>query len=289
MTIDSDLRTISRLQADLVNLHRKDAEQAAKVADYTRRMHAASAQATRASSPSVAQSRVRDAERFARDLERAQNQRASLAKSIGQKTAEIARIQQLLTAKQKTAAKKALESDRAIRSQQDARIRELEERALPSIGMAALTGKTVTKPHDVFISHAWEDKEGFVRALAEKCREAGIDAWYDEYSLKWGDSLRQAIDRGLSGAYFGVVVLSENFFKKEWTNYELDGLLQKESSGRGAVLPIWYKVTKDEVEAFSPSLANRLALNTANVTIDEIVQELATRVGELRPKSHEPE
>jgi hypothetical protein len=45
---------------------------------------------------------------------------------------------------------------------------------------------------DIFISHASEDKETFVRGLARELQEAGWRVWYDEFSLSAGDSLREA-------------------------------------------------------------------------------------------------
>ena len=84
--------------------------------------------------------------------------------------------------------------------------------------------------YDVFISHASEDKSHFVRELAIKLEEQQIIVWYDEFSLKPGSSLRRSIDFGLSKSRFGIVVLSNNFFKKEWPNWELDGLVARQNS-----------------------------------------------------------
>ena len=70
---------------------------------------------------------------------------------------------------------------------------------------------------DAFISHAWDDKDTFVRKLAERLQKQRIEVWYDEFSLKAGDSLRRSIDFGLSKSRFGVVILSYNFFNKQWT------------------------------------------------------------------------
>jgi hypothetical protein len=39
--------------------------------------------------------------------------------------------------------------------------------------------------------------------------------WFDEFTLKVGDSLRRTIDHGLGYSRFGVVVLSPAFFAKE--------------------------------------------------------------------------
>src|SRR5262249_18319996 len=57
--------------------------------------------------------------------------------------------------------------------------------------------------YDVFISHASEDKDAFVRPLAKALRSAGIRVWYDEFTLKWGASLRESIDRGLATSRYG--------------------------------------------------------------------------------------
>ena len=80
--------------------------------------------------------------------------------------------------------------------------------------------------YDLFICHASEDKDDFVRPLAENLRANHLDVWYDEFSLIPGRSIRQAIDLGLAKSRFGIVVLSTNFFNKEWPQWELDGLVQ---------------------------------------------------------------
>ena len=51
---------------------------------------------------------------------------------------------------------------------------------------------------DLFIAHASEDKDEFVRPLAGRLEELGASVWYDEFQLKPGDSLISTIDRGLA-------------------------------------------------------------------------------------------
>lgn len=131
------------------------------------------------------------------------------------------------------------------------------------------------REHDVFISHASEDKEEIVRPLALALRNAGLSVWYDEFELRIGDSLRQKIDKGLAKSKFGIVVLSKNFIKKGWANYELDGIITRVVSGEQVLLPIWHNITKQEVIDFSPSIADKLARNTANFTVNEIAEEIA--------------
>lgn len=132
-----------------------------------------------------------------------------------------------------------------------------------------------SKEYDVFISHASEDKDTVVRPLAISLKNKGLTVWYDEFELKIGDSLRRKIDQGLSKSKFGIVVISRSFIKKGWTNYELDGLMTKTISGQQILLPIWHDITKQEVIDYSPSLADKVARNTSQETIEEIATEIA--------------
>lgn len=129
--------------------------------------------------------------------------------------------------------------------------------------------------YDVFISHASEDKDEVVRPLAKALVGHGLKVWYDEFELRIGDSLRRKIDNGLSNSRFGVVVLSRNFIRKGWTNYELDGIITKAVSGEQVMLPLWHNITKQEIVDYSPSLADKLARNTSSSTIEEIAKEIA--------------
>ncbi|NOX66808.1 MAG: toll/interleukin-1 receptor domain-containing protein [Chlorobi bacterium] len=132
--------------------------------------------------------------------------------------------------------------------------------------------------YDVFICHASEDKDDFVRPLAEKLRQQHIDVWYDEFSLKIGDSLTQKIDEGLSVSRFGIVVLSPNFFKKPWAKRELNGLTLREMvEKRDLILPIWHRVDVQDVMQFSPSLADKKA-GTSSVGINSLIRELTKRI-----------
>ncbi len=114
--------------------------------------------------------------------------------------------------------------------------------------------------YDLFISHASEDKD-FVRPFAEALRAQRLAVWFDEFELKPGMGLRESIDQGLLSSRFGLVVLSPAFFAKSWPRWELDGLVQLAHSRlEPTLLPIWHKVGHSDVTAFSPSLANIIAI-----------------------------
>jgi len=136
------------------------------------------------------------------------------------------------------------------------------------------SGLEEKREYDVFISHASEDKDEVVRPLALALKSNGLSVWFDEFELKIGDSLRRKIDAGLAKSNFGIVVISRDFIKKGWTNYELDGLITRAVSGEQQLLPIWHHITKQEVMNYSPSLADKVARNTAVNTVDEIADEI---------------
>jgi len=130
--------------------------------------------------------------------------------------------------------------------------------------------------YDAFISHASEDKDALVRPLARKLIEQHASVWYDEFSLNIGDSLRRSIDHGLSQSRFGIVVLSPNFFMKQWSQWELDGLVARQNTGEASViLPIWHEVGVEDVLQYSPPLADKLAASSA-LGLDEVVRRLTS-------------
>jgi len=134
------------------------------------------------------------------------------------------------------------------------------------------------KHWDVFVSHASEDKDSFVRPLADALTKSGLEVWYDEATLTVGDRLREAIDRGLARSRYGIVVLSRNFFAKKWPREELEGLSTKEISGVKVILPIWHEVSEGEVTEFSPTLAGRLAAKSSD-SMEKVVRDLRAAMG----------
>lgn len=131
---------------------------------------------------------------------------------------------------------------------------------------------------DVFISHASEDKDAVAIPLRNALVDLGITVWLDKTELAIGDSLRRKIDQGIRSSRFGIVILSEPFFAKGWTNHELDGLVARTVAGEQTILPIWHNLSGAQVRAYSPSLADKVALSTDEVSIDDMVEQIAAVV-----------
>lgn len=145
-----------------------------------------------------------------------------------------------------------------------------------------MSEKTQVKKYDCFISHASEDKEGFVRKLAESLKNKGVNVWYDEYELTIGDSLRESIDKGLKESVCGLVVLSKNFFEKNWTDYELNGLVARQNSnGQKIILPIWHNISREDVIEYSPSLADLLAGDSKS-DIETLARTIKNKIEKIK-------
>jgi hypothetical protein len=131
---------------------------------------------------------------------------------------------------------------------------------------------------DVFICHTSEDKERFVEALASKLRGVQISVWYDDFSLRLGDRLKDKIEEGLARSRFGIIVLSKHFFaKKKWPQDELNVLVQRDSFNRTVILPIWLDVNYDDVFEHSPLLAGHVAVR-AEEGLDRVVEKILMEI-----------
>jgi hypothetical protein len=118
-----------------------------------------------------------------------------------------------------------------------------------------------------FISHATEDKAAVARPLRDALVSRGVSVWLDEAEMKIGHSLRRKIDEGIRASRFGVVILSESFFGKGWTNHELGGLVTRSVAGEQSLLPSWHQLTAEDVRQYSPPLADKVALITDQSSI----------------------
>ena len=135
----------------------------------------------------------------------------------------------------------------------------------------------------LFICHVSEDKSDFVEPLAFALREF-FEVWYDKFQLTLGDNLLQKITEGLLTSDFGVVVLSKAFFaKKKWAENELGGLFALETATRKIILPVWKDVTAADVRAYSPILANKLAVS-ASAGLQKVVDEIRIAVSVSKRK-----
>lgn len=271
---------INQLEKSIADFQKKIADESKKENDKARQIETINKSINKNTSLSTIQSKQRQIQGYQNEIFNCKKKIADYQKQIANKTVELGRKKQELRKAEEVEQKKFQQQQQEFHKKLQKDIDE-QRMQLDFLVSQTFSSKTsvdidggMSKEYDFFISHASEDKNEIVRELAEALRQNGFNVWYDEFELKIGDSLRKSIDNGLINSKYGLVIISPYFIKKNWTEYELNGMVAREMNGHKVILPIWHKVTKDEVLKFSPSLVDKLALNTSIHTIQDIVNAL---------------
>ncbi len=137
-------------------------------------------------------------------------------------------------------------------------------------------GRSQFEKPRAFISHDSGDKESIARPIALNLQRKLCPVWYDEFSLKLGDNLRQSIEKGLKECSKCVLILSPNFFANNgWGKKEFESIFTREILEEAQlVLPIWCGVTKHEVYEYSPSLLNVKGVDWNALGEDEVCRQI---------------
>jgi hypothetical protein len=90
-------------------------------------------------------------------------------------------------------------------------------------------GRTQFEVPLAFVSHDSRDKDTVARKIVINLERMLCPVWYDEFSLKVGDNLRQSIEKGLKECRKCVLVLSPRFLSNNgWTKKEFDSIFTRE-------------------------------------------------------------
>jgi hypothetical protein len=131
-----------------------------------------------------------------------------------------------------------------------------------------------------FISHDSRDKEQIAQPLALELQKRLCPVWYDEFSLRVGDSLRESIEAGLKECPKCVLVLTPSFLQKGgWSKREYDTIFTRELvEGKRLILPVWHEVTPKDVYEYSPILADRVGVPWSN-GVETVAAKLIQALG----------
>lgn len=295
MSISTISSTITRLQKEVADLHHKISLETKKESDCGNRIGQIERSINKNTSITTLKSKSAEIQRKQSEIANIQVKKAGLYRNLQDKEGKLLKAKQDLLKEEEKGRKKQASIDAQERKKLDdlekrkqreqlEYQRKLQAEINRTTEMVALVEHEISVQsesakhdveYDLFISHASEDKDEFVRPLAETLENIGVKVWYDEFTLKVGDSLRKSIDHGLVKSRFGTVILSSAFCSKNWTQYELDSMVAREMNGYKMILPIWHKITKNEVINFSPAIADKVALNTSLQSIEEIAGALA--------------
>ena len=130
---------------------------------------------------------------------------------------------------------------------------------------------------DVFLCHAWDDRQGSAKELHDLLEARGVSVWFSEKDVLLGSPLLREIDRGLAKSRVGLVLVTPALLKR----LKGEGIADKELSAllaRDLLVPIVHNTTYEELREVSPLLGSRSGLSTAEETMSELAAKLAELV-----------
>ena len=276
MSSEQYQRTVNSLDKEIADLEKKQGAKVRDAAALESKINTLKKSINSHTSASTLNNKMRQIATHESDQAKKSQDSAELGKKIAEKCKKRAEAYLKLQKEQQNEQKKQDKANRQIQASYEAQIKELQQQLSRPVVRTDDHLMVTDEEYDVFVSHAFEDKESFVDEFVEALRSQGLKVWYDTDKLKWGDSMREKIDRGLAKSKYGVVILSPNYIAehKYWTKAELNGLFQVETVNGKTILPIWHNLTKKQVVEYSPIIADRKAMTTASTTPEEIAAEL---------------
>lgn len=260
------LNDINRLDKNLASEQKKASDADKKIAD-------CQATISRSKVAATIRSKERTIESETKKSISAKSKIADISGKIAKKRKELGDTQVKLSKARTEESEKFQKELKRSYDRQITKMKQIQNEEIKVVQSEVFNDPSLNdKEYDIFISYASEDSD-YVDKLEASLKKEGVSIWRDKSNIGWGQSIRQSIDNGLLKSKFGLIVISSKYIEKYWTGYELDGILNKESStGRQMILPLWHNVTKDEIDKKSPSLSNRLALDTRINSLEEIVE-----------------
>lgn len=70
--------------------------------------------------------------------------------------------------------------------------------------LAALSNVQLPDLRDVFLCHAWDDRQGDAKTLHDMLEARGVSVWFSEKDVALGTSLLREIDKGLVRSRVGL-------------------------------------------------------------------------------------
>ncbi|HLD63897.1 MAG TPA: toll/interleukin-1 receptor domain-containing protein [Candidatus Peribacteraceae bacterium] len=130
---------------------------------------------------------------------------------------------------------------------------------------------------DVFLCHAWDDRQGPAKELHNLLVAAGVKVWFSEKDLGLGVPMMRAIDKGLANSRIGLVLVTPALLaslpKESVADKELSALL-----AGNQLVPIVHNTTYEALRNVSPLLASRSGLDTAEDSMAVVAEKIAELV-----------
>lgn len=150
-------------------------------------------------------------------------------------------------------------------------------RALEPIRRSVESRAELPDLRDVFLCHAWDDRQGAAKQLHDLLEARGVRVWFSEKDAGLGTPLLRAIDKGLANSRVGIVLVTPALLRR----LPKEGIADKELSAllaRERLVPVVHETTYDDLREVSPLLASRTGLSTAEDPMAVVAAKLAELV-----------
>jgi hypothetical protein len=136
---------------------------------------------------------------------------------------------------------------------------------------------TIPDLRDIFLCHAWDDRNDAAKQLHDLLEENGVSVWFSQKDVVLGSLLLREIDKGLSNSRIGIVLVTPAFL----TRVKAEGIADKELSAllaQDLLVPIVHNTTYEALREISPLLGSRSGLSTAEESLNSVALKLAELV-----------
>jgi hypothetical protein len=133
---------------------------------------------------------------------------------------------------------------------------------------------------DLFLCHAWPDRQGSAAELYGHLKSNGASVWFSEEDLPLGSLMIREIDKGLRNSRVGIVLVTPALL----ASLEAEGVADKELAvllASRRVIPVLHGVTFEQLNDVSPMLASHTGLNTNDSSLDDVAGKIAAAAAAL--------
>jgi TIR domain len=152
-----------------------------------------------------------------------------------------------------------------------------EVRALTPIRTSIESRAALPDLRDVFLCHAWDDRQGAAKELHDLLESRGVSVWFSEKDVGLGTPLLREIDRGLAKSRVGIVLVTPALLLR----LQGEGVADKALSAllaRDQLVPIVHGTTYEALRDVSPLLGSRSGLSTAENPMSDVVAKISELV-----------
>ena len=152
-----------------------------------------------------------------------------------------------------------------------------EVRALTPVRESVEKRAALPDLRDVFLCHAWDDRQGAAKELHDLLESRGVSVWFSEKDVALGTALLREIDKGLAKSRIGIVLVTPSLLSR----LRGEGIADKELSAllaRDLLVPIVHDTTYEALRDVSPLLGSRSGLSTAEAPMAVVAAKLAELV-----------